>query len=88
MTELIEMGKLSTRGQIAIPASIRKEMGLHDGNKVLFLLDDNNTLLVKKVTRKTFGEVTAPLREAARKASMKEQDVPEIVTSFRSKKRR
>jgi len=86
MTELIEMGKISTRGQIAIPASIRKEMGLHEGNKVLFLLDDE-TLLVKKVTRKTFGEVTAPLRKAAQKANMKEQNVSEIVARFRSKKR-
>ena len=85
MTELIEMGKISTRGQIAIPASIRKEMGLQDGNKILFLLE-NETLLVKKVTRKTFGQVTAPLKEAAQKAGMKEQDVPEMVMRFRKKK--
>ncbi len=87
MNELMEMGTISTRGQIAIPVNIRKEMGLHEGNKVLFLLEDD-TLIVKKITRNSFGEVTATLKEAAHQAGMQEKDVPDMIARFRSKNKR
>lgn len=85
MAELIEIGKISARGQIAIPLDIRTEMGLHEGEKVLFFLEED-TLLIKKITTKTFAEITKPLKDAANKANMKESDVPEIIQRFRKKK--
>ena len=85
MTEVIEIGKISARGQIAIPADIRSEMGLQEGEKVLFVLEED-TLLIKKITSKTFAEITKPLKEAASKAGMKESIAPEIVQRFRKKK--
>ena len=39
MNELIEMGRISSRGQIAIPQEIRERMGLEEGTKILFLLE-------------------------------------------------
>ncbi len=85
MEEMVEIGKVSSRGQIAIPADMRKKMNLKEGEKVLFLLGDG-TLLVKKIMPGTFAAITKPLREAATKAGMKESDVPEIIHRFRSKK--
>ena len=32
MTEKIEMGTISSRGQICIPNNIREDMGLKEGN--------------------------------------------------------
>ena len=46
MTEILEMGKISSRGQIAIPADIRNQMHLEEGSKVIFFLEDD-TLLIK-----------------------------------------
>ncbi len=86
MIEIIEMGKISSRGQIAIPSSVRKEMGLKEGEKVLFFLEDD-TLLIKKVITESFAQITKPLREAAKKAGLKEDDVPSIIHRFRMKKR-
>jgi antitoxin PrlF len=86
MTEIIELGTISSRGQIAIPSDIREEMNLKEGTKVLFVLTDG-TLLIKKVTAKTFAEITKPLKEEARKAGLKEEDVPDIVQRVRAKKR-
>jgi AbrB family looped-hinge helix DNA binding protein len=77
-TEIIEMGKISSRGQIAIPSGIRQELDLNEGNKVLFVLEDD-TLIMKKVTSKSFREITRPLKEAAKKAGFKESDVGGIV---------
>ena len=86
MTEKIEMGTVSSRGQICIPNDIRKEMGLKEGNKILFVLTDDS-LLIKKVTTKTFVEITKPLKEAAKKAGMREEDVPGMMHQFRKNKR-
>ena len=76
MEEIIEMGKVSSRGQIAIPSDIRSRLGLEEGTKVLFLLEDN-ALLMKKVTPSSFAELTRPLRKAKKKVS--EGQVNELI---------
>lgn len=86
MKEIIEMGTVSSRGQICIPNGIREEMGLKDGNKVLFMLHDDS-LIMKKVTAQTFAEITMPIKEEARKKGLKESDFKGIVDSFRKSKR-
>ena len=87
MAEMIEMGTISSRGQIAIPNDIRQEMGLKEGQKVLFFLE-NDTLLIKRVTMETFSDITKPLKEAMRNAGTKEREVPSIIHRFRAKKAR
>lgn len=72
------MGKISSRGQVAIPSDIRQQLNLQEGSKVLFFAEDD-TLIIKKVTTKTFAEITNPLKEAVRKSSLREEDVPGIV---------
>jgi len=84
MGTLIEMGKISSRGQIAIPADIRNQLGLDDGSKVLFFTEDD-TLLMKKVTQQTFAQITRPLREAKKK--IREKDVPDLIHRLRKMKK-
>jgi len=86
MEEIVSLGTVSSRGQIAVPAGIRKEMELKEGQKVLFLLEED-VLLMKKVTAQTFAQVTKPLRDAAKKSGLKESDVPGIVHRFRAQKK-
>ena len=73
VTEVFDIGKVSSRGQIAIPMEIRKEMGLDEGSKVMFLLEDD-TLLIKKVSSQTWAHLTGPLRETKKKISEEEVD--------------
>ena len=81
-TELFEMGSISSRGQVAIPTQIRKNMGLEEGSKVLFFLEDG-TLIMKKVTSETFANITQPLKAAAKKAGLKEAQAVDIVRRAR-----
>lgn len=85
MTEIIELGTISSRGQVAIPSPIREEMNLQEGTRVLFVLA-NDTLLIKKVNSKTFAEITLPLKEAAHKAGFKEEEVEGIIRKVRAKR--
>lgn len=88
MAKIIEIGTISSRGQIAIPSKIRAELELSEGEKVLFVLD-GDTLLVKKVmTKKTWEEITRPLREAAKKSEFKESDVVDLIHRMRKEKRK
>ena len=86
MGTIIEMGKISSRGQVAIPADIREQLGLDEGTKVLFFTEQD-TLMMKKVTEQSFAQITKPLKLAARQAGMKEKDVPAIIQRFRNKRR-
>jgi AbrB family looped-hinge helix DNA binding protein len=86
MKTIIEMGKISSRGQVAIPSDIRDRLGLDEGTKVLFFTEDD-TLLMKKVNEQTFAQITRPLKLAAKKSGMKEKDVPDMIHRFRKKKR-
>ncbi|MBS3075315.1 AbrB/MazE/SpoVT family DNA-binding domain-containing protein [Candidatus Pacearchaeota archaeon] len=85
MDEKIELGTVSSRGQICIPNKIREEMGLDEGSRVLFFLSGEDTLLVKKVQTKTFEEITRPLREAPKK--IREEDVVDLIHKIRKEKR-
>jgi AbrB family looped-hinge helix DNA binding protein len=85
MKRIIELGTISSRGQIAIPSKIRGQLELNEGEKVLFVLD-GDTLIIKKVmTEKTWAEVTHPLREAKKKIS--EEEVVDLVHKVRREKR-
>ena len=50
----------------------------------MFFTEDD-TLLMKKVTKQSFAQITRPLKIAAKKAGMKEKEVPDIVHRFRKK---
>lgn len=86
MASSIEIGKISSRGQVAIPAEMRKSLDLKEGEKVLFF-SEGDTIMMKKVTAGSFRELTEPLKTAARQAGLKESDVPAIVARFRNSRK-
>ncbi|MBS3100746.1 AbrB/MazE/SpoVT family DNA-binding domain-containing protein [Candidatus Woesearchaeota archaeon] len=84
MTEIVEIGKISSRGQVAIPSDIRSQLGLHEGSKVLFVLEDD-TILMRKVTAESFAQLTKPLRAAKKK--IREEDVIKSIHKLRQSKK-
>ncbi len=82
--DILEIGSISSRGQIAIPSSIRKELGLEDGARILFLVQDD-AIIMRKITSETFASVSEPLRKAKKK--IKEEDVVDLIHKLRAAKR-
>jgi len=82
VVELLELGTVSSRGQIAIPSGIRKEMGLSDFSRVVFFLEDD-TLLIKKLTSDTWEQITKPLKEQKKKIS--QPQVNDLIHKLRKK---
>jgi len=54
---VVEMGSVSSRGQIAIPSEIRKELGLEEGSKVIFTVKDD-AIILRKITAASWEELT------------------------------
>lgn len=82
MAEKIEMATVSSRGQICIPNEIREDMGLREGSKVLFMLT-GDSLIMKKVGTHTFRDITAPLKDAAKRAGLRRSDVSGMIHGAR-----
>jgi len=82
MGELVEIGTVSSRGQIAVPVQMRKEMGLEDSSKIIFFLE-GDVLSIKKVTPQTWAQITKPFRQQKKKIS--QEDVNGLVHRMRKK---
>jgi AbrB family looped-hinge helix DNA binding protein len=46
----MELAKISTRGQITLPLSIRKRLGVSDGDKVVFLEENGHVVVENAFT--------------------------------------
>jgi len=79
----MELAKLTSKGQLTVPVAIRKKMGLKEGDKVVFLSDDdgirvvNASLLALEKVQKAFAG------EAERLNLQTEQDIVDIVKEVR-----
>ena len=82
---IIEIGKISSRGQIAIPSDAKRALELRDGEKVLFVVDKDTLIMKKLDVEKTWAEITEPLRKAPKK--IKEEVVVDLIHRMRKAKK-
>ncbi len=45
----VSIGSITSKGQVTIPKEIREELGITEGDKVMFLIDGDRAI-IKKVT--------------------------------------
>ncbi len=78
---------VTTKGQIAIPISIRKELSIENGDKlVAYTFGDTIMLKVLKVpTNEEFLKMMDNAQEWAKSVGYKEEDVNEIIKEVRQK---
>jgi AbrB family looped-hinge helix DNA binding protein len=83
---MLDVAKISIKGQVTIPVEIRKKLGLKEGAKVIFMerggeivLLNSNRLAFEEFQREMAGEA-----ETARLNS--EQDIVDLVRQIRDKK--
>jgi len=79
----MELAKLTSKGQLTVPVAIRKKLRLKEGDKVVFLSDDdgirvvNASILALEKIQKAFAG------EAERLGLKTEQDVVDMVKEVR-----
>ena len=57
---------LTSKGQVTIPKNVRDIIGLHTGDKIEFVITDNNEVILRPITKKVddvFGLLHKPGRK-------------------------
>ena len=88
MKQNLATTKMSSRGQVVIPESIREKLGLEAGVQFAVVGQDD-VVMLKVVTPpsiKEYAELTKRLRKAAREAGLKKADIPKAIARARGRK--
>jgi len=86
--ETLATTRMSSKGQVVIPESIRKRLDLKEGAQFLVVGDDDIVIL-KVVTPPNMDEFDTLIKQArkqAKKAGLKSKDIASAVAKARSRK--
>ena len=75
--------KVSSKGQVVIPANVRKAARLKKGEKILAIAIDD-TVVLKKIVDKSLQEALKPIWKKVRQMGLTEEDVNVLVEEARS----
>jgi AbrB family looped-hinge helix DNA binding protein len=76
--------KISSKGQVVIPANVRKAANIKKGQRILAIAIDD-TVVLKKILDKSFEETLKPVWNKVRKMGLSEEDVNAIIDEARNK---
>lgn len=71
---------------MVIPADIKRRLGIKDGEKLLMLAADDSIIL-RKVSAKTFAQLTKPIWEKARHLGLSEAKLDVIIREAKTSSR-
>ena len=84
----MSIAKVTSQGQITIPADIRKLLGIQPGGKVVFI-QDGNRVMMANATIEAFEQMHAAFAPEAGRLGLKdEQDVVDLVKQVRAVRRK
>lgn len=80
----MELAKVTSKGQITIPADIRKRLRLKPGDKVLFLEDEGH-VMIENSSLVALSTIQQAMADQARKTGVSTEDeVVDLVKEIRS----
>jgi AbrB family looped-hinge helix DNA binding protein len=86
--EIVATTRMSSKGQVVIPVSIRKQLDLKEGVQFL-VLGEEDVVILKVVTppdRDEFETLLQKARKQAKEAGLKQKDIPAAVVRARGRK--
>ncbi len=86
--ETLATTRMSSKGQVVIPESIRKQLDLKEGAQFL-VIGENDVVILKMITPPNINEFEALVRQArkqAKEAGLKPADIKATVAKARSRK--
>ena len=86
----VDVTSLSTKGQVVIPQSIRDDLKMKPGAKLMVVSDGENVLIrpLEVPKLETFKALVRESRAYARRAGLKKEDVGKAVRKARNTGRR
>ncbi len=85
---MVELAKITLRGQITLPVDIRKKLGVKDGDKVAFV-EENGRIVLENAAMVALATVQEAFRGEADRLGLKsEQDVVDMIKEVRRARRK
>jgi AbrB family looped-hinge helix DNA binding protein len=75
--------KVSSKGQVVIPANVRKAASLKKGEKILAIAIDD-TVVLKKIVDRSFEENLKPVWKRVRQMGLSEEDIGALIEEARA----
>ncbi len=86
-SDFMELAKVTTKGQITLPISIRRALNVKDGDKVAFIEKDGNFIVINPVSL-AIDEVRKEFEGEADKVGLKtEEDVVKMIKEMRKERK-
>lgn len=76
--------KVSSKGQVVIPANVRKAANLKKGERILAIAIDD-TIVLKKVVDKSFEETMKPVWAIVRQMGLMEEEINALIEEAKTK---
>lgn len=73
------LSTLTSKGQITIPKGVRESMQIYTGDKVEFILNENNEVVIKPITKKV-SDVCGLLSKYKKKAPVSIDEMNEAIS--------
>ena len=86
-SDYMELAKITSKGQITLPISIRRVLNLKDGDKVAFIEKDGNYIIINPISLAIDKARKAFEGEAERLGLKNEEDVAEMIKEIRKEKK-
>jgi len=88
--DALEITSSSTKGQVVIPSSIRKRLGITPGSKFVIMTDGDNILLkpIKPPRIDSFAKLIKECQAFGKKHGVTEDDIKDAIKAVRREKRR
>ena len=82
----MELAKLTSKGQITLPISIRRKLGVKDGDKVAFI-EQGDQIVVVNASLEALMRVQQAFRGVAQEQGLEsEEDVVQMIKSLRAER--
>jgi AbrB family looped-hinge helix DNA binding protein len=83
----VELTRISEKGQLVIPSSLRKEMGIQKSDQFM-VFGERGTVILKKIEKspikKSFDEIAKPLQQAAKQMGLTKADLKGAIKEVRN----
>ena len=85
MPTVLDMAKVTSKGQMTVPASVRDVMGVHEGDKILFVKEDDGRVSLYGSNMQVLKAAQGTFAGAAEEAGLGSvDDVVALVNDVRS----
>jgi len=78
--------KVSSKGQVVIPLSVRKKAGIKEGERLLAIAVDD-MIVLKRIVDRTFEETVKPIWDRVRQMGLTEEDIDAIIEEAKAQGR-